>query len=229
MVTTTELYRLQRAATAEVIDEAIGVLTREWSLLDDYENALKVENLILPIFAELAQSRALAVSAICVNVYDEMRAIQKVKGRFRAMPSKPIETGRLLADTGWSVGPLYGVPDPDMTLSRLEGKLTKSLKEAEGDTFLDNARRDHSLNKTKVRVARVPEPGACDWCRDLGGRGFSYLSAEAAGQSKKFHDRCRCDIAVWMGNTEQPVIDGYDPDALYKEYLAREAAEKSSF
>lgn len=39
--------------------------------------------------------------------------------------------------------------------------------------------------------ARVPEPGACDFCLMLASRGAAY-TRESVGRSKKFHDNCRC-------------------------------------
>lgn len=39
--------------------------------------------------------------------------------------------------------------------------------------------------------ARVPEPGACDFCLMLASRGAAY-TRESVGRSKRFHDNCRC-------------------------------------
>lgn len=48
------------------------------------------------------------------------------------------------------------------------------------------------------RFRRVAEPGACDWCRMLATRGAVYLTAETAGQGRRYHqmDRCHIELVV---------------------------------
>lgn len=46
------------------------------------------------------------------------------------------------------------------------------------------------------RFRRVVEPRACDFCRMLATRGAVYLTAEAAGKGKKYHDTCRCHVVL---------------------------------
>lgn len=46
------------------------------------------------------------------------------------------------------------------------------------------------------RFRRVAEPGACEFCRMLSSRGAVYLTAESAGQGRRYHDRCRCGISL---------------------------------
>jgi hypothetical protein len=65
--------------------------------------------------------------------------------------------------------------------------------------------------------ARVPEPGACKFCLMLASRGFVY-SKSTAGDSKKFHGKCRCNAMPVWDETRARVEYGYDPDALYDQY-----------
>ena len=84
-----------------------------------------------------------------------------------------------------------------------------------------------------VRWARVPTGDkTCDFCIMLASRGPVYLTEESAGAFDKFHPHCDCKVVPFFG-TERAYsrqmgvrrrgttmsIEGYDPDALYREYL----------
>ena len=43
-----------------------------------------------------------------------------------------------------------------------------------------------------TRYARLPEPGACDFCLMLASRGAVYSRDSVLGEVKKYHDNCRC-------------------------------------
>ena len=89
-------------------------------------------------------------------------------------------------------------------LHRLQGALTRLVLQPYRETVL-NAARDHG-RYTRTAVARVPEAGACAFCRMLASRGAVYGSAESAQSTKdgrRFHDHCRC-------STQISRIDGRD-------------------
>jgi hypothetical protein len=71
----------------------------------------------------------------------------------------------------------------------------------------------------KPRFARVPSGATtCGFCLMLASRGFVYLTAESAGKLNKYHSHCDCvPVASWE---KHPLLAGYDPDALYQQYLA---------
>ncbi len=46
------------------------------------------------------------------------------------------------------------------------------------------------------RFQRIAEPGACQFCKMLATRGAVYLTAETAGQGRRFHSMCRCGISI---------------------------------
>ena len=51
--------------------------------------------------------------------------------------------------------------------------------------------------RTVSRFERVPEAGACDFCRRLASRGavyYSSMSAAVNSDLRRYHDRCRCSI-----------------------------------
>ena len=89
-------------------------------------------------------------------------------------------------------------------LYRLQGALTRLVLQPYRETVLNTA-RDHG-QRTRTAVARVPEAGACAFCRMLASRGAAYGSAESAQSTKdgkRFHDHCRC-------STQIARIDGKD-------------------
>src|SRR5699024_3287417 len=94
-------------------------------------------------------------------------------------------------------------------LHRRQGALSRLALQPYRDTML-NAARDHG-RYTRTAVARVPEAGACAFCRMLASRGAVYGSAETAQSTKdgkRFHDHCRC-------STQISRIDGRDlPDSV---------------
>lgn len=70
----------------------------------------------------------------------------------------------------------------------------RSQADAVGSDFVTRtARRTGDvvadLSGVKVRWRRVPEPGACAWCREVAGN--HYRTAESADFG---HDRCGCDV-----------------------------------
>lgn len=109
----------------------------------------------------------------------------------------------------WAV---YGVEDDfgGAVLDRLQGSMTRLVLQSYRDTIL-NTSRDVG-QRTRTAVARVPEAGACAFCRMLASRGAAYGSSEKAQSTKdgrRFHDNCRC-------STQIARVDGADLPASVK-------------
>lgn len=75
-------------------------------------------------------------------------------------------------------------------LNYLEGQMDKMVKNAGRETIIQNVERD----RADVRYARVPDAGACDFCKMLGSRGFIYYSKSSAGQFREWHPNCNCQV-----------------------------------
>ncbi|MCT1710223.1 hypothetical protein [Dermabacter hominis] len=82
-----------------------------------------------------------------------------------------------------------------------------------------------------VFFARVPEPGACAFCRMLASRGAAYTSKRSATaittgarEGESFHDDCHCSVAAARDDSELP----YSPDKYYAEYAAARDASPES-
>lgn len=107
---------------------------------------------------------------------------------------------------------IYGTEDDfgGAALDRLQGSLTRLVLQPYRDTILDTVR--DVGKRTRTAVARVPDVGACAFCRMLASRGAVYGSAEKAQSTKdgkRFHDHCRC-------STQIARVDGADLPASVK-------------
>lgn len=88
--------------------------------------------------------------------------------------------------------------DPSKTAAYLQGRIDEYVKFSARDTIMRNVRNDRH-----ARYARVPDGGACDFCKMLGSRGFVYHSEDKAGGDSfhgtsmdSYHPFCNCQIAV---------------------------------
>lgn len=99
-------------------------------------------------------------------------------------------------------------------------------KKAAAYNTIDNVRNDPD----RPRFARVPiGEKTCDFCLMLASRGPVYLTEESAGAFTKFHAHCDCKVVPFWGTVGAGVsrrkgsmtVEGYDPDAYYKEYRER--------
>lgn len=179
----------------------------------DLSRPAAVQAALFEFVPELVTQYGDIAATVAADWYEELRADEGVRGRFRAplAPSVPVEqvNGRLGFVTRAS-GPLFA--GDAAALSGFLGLMANEYALQPGrDTIIESARKDNAA------FARVPEPGACKFCLMLASRGFVY-SKSSAGDSKKFHGKCRCNpMPVW-DETRARVEFGYDPDALYDLY-----------
>lgn len=159
-------------------------------------------------------------ATVAADWYEELREAEGVGGRFRPplAPSAPLDqiNGRIGYATRVS-GPLF-LGDSATLTAFLSLMANEYALQPGRDTVMQAAHAD------KVAYARIPEPGACRFCLMLASRGFVY-SKDTAGETVKFHGKCRCNVLPSWDETRARVEYGYDPDALYDQYRAlRDAA-----
>jgi len=154
-------------------------------------------------------------ATVAADWYDEMREAEGVSGRFRApladLVPDEVVNGRLGFATRAS-GPLFAGDFATLT-SFLAIIANEYALQPGRDTVMQAAHKENAA------YARIPEPGACKFCLMLASRGFVY-SKSTAGDSKKFHGKCRCNAMPVWDETRARVEFGYDPDALYDQYRA---------
>lgn len=215
---------------AEALDEYVAV-GQDIRALSAVAVARLIESLDLEDALDaVAQLERLLPSL--VTQYGELSAVAAADYYERSRPKSLKPTKRVLVAAvvddlgpaiGWSATPLFQAePDKAGVTSRLQTVTDARVKTAGTDTILEMSTRD----KVKPMWARVPVGDTCDWCKMLGSQGWSYKSANSAGEGRAFHANCECQIVPsW---DENPTLEGYDPDALREEYKAELATAQSA-
>lgn len=155
---------------------------------------------------------------LAAQFYDDMRAESpNATGRFRAIMADPASADEVMGTVRWAVDPLVGgVPDKAAVTERMSGAVQRYVTGAGRDTIDTNTRRDRS-RPTFARVPHGAKP--CDFCLMIASRGAVYSEQ---GANSHYHDHCSCvPTPMWRGD---PYPEGYDPDALYDDYQARQVA-----
>lgn len=97
------------------------------------------------------------------------------------------------------------------------------LSEALADTVVDAGRREMDaaigIDRQATRFAREVKPGCCFFCALLSTRGAVYASAESAGEVKRYHPGCRCQIVPVFGVYEMSA-QAREAKALYDRVTA---------
>ena len=106
-------------------------------------------------------------------------------------------------------------------------RIDYEVRRAAGECVKYNVGRDRYGD---TRYARVPTgTETCAFCLMLASRGPVYHTPETAGMYDHYHAHCDCRIVPFWGTFEigpsrragATSIEGYDPDALYEQYLDR--------
>lgn len=181
----------------------------------NFERPEAVQAAIFDFVPALVSEYGDVAASVAADWYDELRASEGVAGSFRAPLAPTVPEAQVSDRLGYATrasGPLW-VSD-SVTLTNFLALMTNEYVLQPGrDTVMQAAHKD------KAAYARVPEPNACKFCLMLASRGFVY-SKSTAGQSKKFHGKCRCNAMPVWDETRARVEFGYDPDALYDLYRA---------
>ena len=152
-------------------------------------------------------------ATVAADWFEELRAAEGVTGAFRSPLASSVPLEQVNARLGYATrasGPLW--LGDSATLTTFLGMMANEYALQPGrETVMQAAHKDNAA------YARVPEPGACKFCLMLASRGFVY-SKSAAGGTKKFHGKCRCNAVPVWDETKARVQYGYDPDALYDQY-----------
>ena len=96
------------------------------------------------------------------------------------------------------------------TISSAAGRLVKL---ASVDTMTKNALRDGA------EWAWIPSGDTCPYCLMLASKGWQRASDKIIknGHATHIHNNCDCTFAVRLSDDVD--VEGYDPDALYDEYI----------
>lgn len=106
-------------------------------------------------------------------------------------------------------GTLATTRDPDA----VGAAVGRSVKLASVDTLQQNALRD------RAEWAWIPSGDTCPFCLMLASRGWVRASKKAIknGHADHIHNNCDCTYCVRFDH--ETTVEGYDPDALYEQYV----------
>lgn len=141
---------------------------------------------------------------LACQMYDAMAEAQGAN----VPPAEPAETATY-GETAKAVqGTMKYSDDPEVVGSSV-GRL---VKQAGVDTTMKNAIRD------RAEWAWIPSGDTCSFCLTLASRGFQPASKKVLKGNHAEHIHAHCDCTFFVRFDGKSTIEGYDPDALLKEY-----------
>lgn len=161
-------------------------------------------------------------AAVAADWYDDLRpANSLITGAFRAPVASPVAASAVASTVRWGSSHLWSLA-PALTLAVVSTAVTEYVLRPGRETVAQAVRQDTGQ---RVRYARIPTgKETCAFCLAMASRGFVYSSEVSAGNAfNRYHGRCDCvPTPEW---SDEPQIEGYDPDRFYAMYeAAREEA-----
>ena len=92
--------------------------------------------------------------------------------------------------------------------------VSRLVKMAGADTTMQNALRDGA------EFAWIPSGDTCPYCMMLASRGWQKASKNAIKHGHAEHIHANCDCTYQIRFDGRSTVEGYDPEALYKEYAS---------
>lgn len=199
-----------RSANRGVVVLATRDLQAFWSALNT-DRPEVARDALLRFVPVLVERYGEAAAAVAADWYDDLRAAAGARGAYRARiaDADPVASTKA---TRYAAGHLF-TGAPNGTLDYLMVAISKLVLQPSRDTLVRAAGGDPG----RPRWARVPSGAeTCAFCLVMASRGFVYRTAESAGDRNRWHGKCDCQIVPdW---SDDPRLDGYDPDALYAKY-----------
>lgn len=201
---------------AHVATAARDELRKQIALIDfeDQERAFEEVRLVM---RAIADKYGIGARELAAQWYDYCRQIGIGRGytagigestRFSMQSDIDAAIGKVTAGE-WTI---------DEFIANMGGVMVGQINRDARNTILSNLSADfqqaQEANDTetmsKIGFCRVPVAGGCAFCVLLASRTYypwqMYKSAKTAGESKKFHDDCRCVIVPF---TKAMSIPGY--------------------
>lgn len=208
-----------RSANAGLVRLAKRDLEAFWASLD-LSQPEATRDALLRFMPALTDLYGEAAATVAADWYDEVRAADGVRGSFVAEMASTAPPAQVQARTRYAAGHLF-TSQPESMLGFLSTEVvSKYVLQPGRDTLSLSAARDGA------RWARVPSGAeTCAFCLMLASRGFVYESESSAGSRSKYHGDCDCTVVPdW---SDDPRLDGYNPDDLYAKYREARAAAES--
>lgn len=211
-------------ALSNASDQAVRLAIRDLGAFFDAAASWPPERVrdgLIQVMRALVDEYGDMAASAAAQWYEQARA-EQIAGPYRAVLADRVPPAQVEGVVRSAAGGLF-TGETARVAGAMESALQRLIKGQERATITANALHDPAAK----RFARVPRGKTCAFCLMLASRGFVYTSAKAAGELNRYHDKCDCQIVPSFGHSD-PVIEGYDPEVLKKDYeAARNAAIKA--
>lgn len=190
-----------KAANDDLSRRITRDIRKAWTALGAYSPEGK-RDALLDIVPGLVATYGDAAAAVAIEYFEQTTG---ARGTIHEGSTPAAVQGSIRA----LVGGLWDGKEAE-AISLVIGSATRHMLQAGRSSIYRSTRSTPGL-----RFARVPEAGACDWCRIMSSRGAIYLTRETAGgEGNDYHDDCACLATAVRDGDDLP----YDAEALYAEY-----------
>lgn len=190
-----------RRAQVELARLAERDLDRFWASLD-LSRPERSRDALLAFVPALTTTYGDAAAAVAADWYDELRAAERVPGRFAAVMAAPYATEAVEARIRYGAGHLF-TDSPDLMKPFLAGAVQKYVLQPSRDTVSGSAAAD-------PRAAgwhRQTQGETCKFCVGLASRGAVYKEATAHFAA---HDHCDCvALPSWDADAPEVPVEAY--------------------
>lgn len=186
------------------VNEKAAEKVAEYMKNHDYSSAEGMKALLEYSYA-VATQYGEAASELACQMYDAVA----VGSNARVPSAEPASTASFGEIARAIRGKMFDTSDPAAVGSAV-GKLVKM---AGVDTTMQNALRDGA------EWAWIPSGDTCAFCIMLASNGWQRASKDAIknGHAEHIHPNCDCTYQIRFDGMLS--VEGYDPDALYNEYV----------
>lgn len=204
-----------RRAQARLSELAIQDLEEYWRSLDLSRPELARDGL-LDFVPTLTTVYGEAGTAVTADWYDEVRAAERVPGRFAAVMAAPFPAEAVAQRVRFGAAHLF-TDTPDRMLPFLSGAVDEYVLQPARDTIARSSFADPEAGGW----ARQARAGACDFCKALAAKGAVYRRATVGFAA---HGKCGCAaVPSWDKDAPEVPVEAYRASER-RERLRRRAA-----
>jgi len=219
----TERYR---TANTALVALASGDLAALWRSLD-LSRPTAARNALLEAVPLLTTVHGESAAVIAADWYDEMRALQRIPGRFRARMAPPVPVEVVESRVRYGARHLF-TETPDQTLRFLDNATSEYVLQPGRDTIQQSAVADpRAVGWHRETRPSQSYASGCGFCQMLAGRGGVYKWESAPFAA---HGNCQC-VAVpsWDADAEEVPVSAYVASRRTAQMSAAEKARHNAY
>lgn len=206
-----------RAANRTLSARAERDLLAFWATLD-LTKPERARDALLRFIPTLTTLYGQGAATVAADWYDELRAVERIPGRFAATVAAPFATDYVEQRVRFGAAHLF-TDAPSEMLPFLDGVVQEYVLQPGRDTIQQSAKADPRA----VGWHRETSPGACKFCRMLAGKGGVYHKESSATFAA--HGDCNCSARPsWDADAPQVPAVAYVASTRMDKLRARAAS-----